>query len=289
MIFYNEQLDKHDRSDKIRHLIAHMMKSIMRTPSLLFTAALALPSGCATDYQPEQTPVSATAKAEKNDRVRIGNGSGISQQEVEKADPCATLIKDESLKDFYDQWRTRFDALMKQVEPAPQRLHDPMAQMCEMATPHMNFIIARDGQFAGHEIKPNKPDRSHRVALEIGNEPLDKNTNPNPSQNYFKFTPYCQRLVLDTWKEWDHMMPGQSGPSATPQFLMSSLDIPCDPTATADLNGGGCWHDEPSPENGNQLIDGCGGGASEIDRNEALALMKCVRKAVHDKGVEMCL
>ncbi len=256
----------------------------MRTPSLLLTAALAL-SSCATDYSEAQKTTAGAAENKIPERRLAEN----KETEAQKPDPCAALIQDSQLKDFYSQWRAKFDALMKQAKPAPQELHDPMAQMCEMVEPGLNFIIARDGQFAGHEMKPNKPDHSHRVALEMGNEPLDKNTNPNPGHDYFNFAPSCQRLVLDTWKEWDLMMPGENGPSATPQFGMSSLDIPCDPTATVYVNQGGCWHEEPSPENRNQLIDGCGGGPTEIDRNEALALMKCVREMVHDKGIEMCL
>lgn len=261
----------------------------MRTSSLLLAAALFSSGGCATDYQPEQTPISATAKAENDEHLLQGNRGKVSKPAVEKVDLCAALIKDESLKNFYDQWREQFNVLMKQVDPAPQGLHDPAAQMCEMAAPNVNVIFARDGQFAGHEMKPNKPDLSHRVALQIGNMPLDKNTNPNPAQNYFNSPPYCQRLVLDTWKQWDLVMPGENGPSETPQFHIDSLGIPCDPTGAVYVGGGGCWHEEPSPENENQLIDGCGGGASEIDRNEALALMECVRKAVLEKGAEMCL
>lgn len=263
-----------------------MNQITMRTPSFLLTAALFSSSGCATDYQPGQTTMPVTAKAERNEHELQGNRGKISEPSVEKVDPCAALIQDPYLKDFYDQWRAHFDALMKQAEPAPQELHDPNAQMCEMVAPNMDFIIARDGQFAGHEIKPNKPDRSHRVALEVGNESLDKNTNPNPGHDYFNPVPFCQGLVLNTWKEWDLMMPD---PSTTPQFSEQSLSIMCDPTATAYLSSGGCWHEEPSPENGDQVIDGCGGGAMEIDRKEALALIECVRKAVQDKGTEMCL
>ena len=262
----------------------------MRAPSFLLTAALALSGGCATDYQSEQTNIPVAAKAERNERTLQGNRGKISEPEPEKIDPCAALIKDPYLKDFYDQWRAKFDALMKQAKPAPQELHDPNAEMCEMVAQNVNFIIARDGQFAGHEIKPNKPDRSYRVALEMGNEPLDKNTNPNPGHDYMMADPsVCQALVLNEWKEWDLMMPGENGPSTTPQFGEAALSIMCDPTATAYVSSGGCGHEEPSPENGNQLIDGCGGGATDIDRKEALALMECVRKAVQDKGAEMCL
>ncbi len=193
----------------------------MRTPSFLLTTALVLSSGCAADYQSEQTPVSATAKAEGSESTLSQAVKGGNSQPADKIDPCAALIQDPYLKNFYGQWKKRFDELVEKTKPVPQELHDANAQMCEMTAPNVGLIFARDGQFAGHEIKPNKPDLSSRVALEMGNESLDEDTNPNPSHNYFNFPPYCQRLVLDTWKQWDLVMPGENGPSSTPQFAIN--------------------------------------------------------------------
>lgn len=253
----------------------------MRGSSLLLTAALALGSGCATEYPAAQETTLAVA-SNKEPTKRLADGTKIKTAEG-KSDPCAALIKNESLKMFYAKWRAYFDTITGKATPAPQELHDPIADMCSMmiSNPDTEFTITRDGQFAGHEVKPNKPDISYRVALETLHEPLDKNTNPVPkSPITTESDSSCQRLRTDEWKEWDPMMPGSS---TLVQVARRELAIPCDPTETAWVAGGGCWYDEVTGE------DGCGGGSEEIDRNEALALIKCVREIVHDKGLELCL
>ncbi len=263
----------------------------MNAKSLLAAGTIGLSSlaaGCATDTleAPHTTPAT----------VGIENKY---QPKIEKPDPCAALIKDKdsSLASFYLAWRGHMKDMLKDVKPAPAELHDPSASMCEMVpgdndTTKIHAFFSGDGQFVGHMIQPNKPDHSFRISLETTVGGIDGNQNPVLGAMSWK--DQCGALNIDEWKEWDKMMPlaPDHAPDAVPTSLQDQnwvVFLPCDPTAPAMIGAGGCWHEEPSPENGNQVIDGCGGGGDLVDRNEVTALIQCLQEEMKALAKEMCL
>ena len=257
----------------------------MRTSSLLLGTALSL-SGCVTDQLEAPHVSPATVKNTEN-----------TQPHLEKPDPCAALIKDPSLASFYEEWRGHMKSVLKDATPAPAALHDPSASMCEMvpaenATTKIRAYFGADGQFAGHIVKPEKPNHSFRISLETTAGGIDGNQ--NPVLGAISWKDQCAALNIDEWKEWDKMMP--LAPDHVPDAVPTSLQdqnwvvfLPCDPTAPAMIGGGGCWHEEPSPENDYQLIDGCGGGGDFLDRNEVTALIQCLQEEMKAVAKEMCL
>ncbi|MCX6733985.1 MAG: hypothetical protein NTX63_04190 [Candidatus Peregrinibacteria bacterium] len=271
----------------------------MRTSSLLVAAALSL-SGCATD-QLEGSNVTLATKSTGNGGRRILPFQRDNEPKIEKPDPCISLIKDPSFKSFYLKWRGLMKDILKDTTPALPELHDSSAPMCEMTTVDKNIttkihsFFGADGQFVGHIIRPEKPNNSFRISLETTFGGIDGKQNPAPDLGQVDNDPnQCAALKIDVWKEWERLIPLSPDhvPGAVPtigQIHEDTVYLPCDPTAPAMIGGYGCGYEAPSPENGNQLVDGCGGGGDFLDRNEVTALIQCLQNEMKIVAKEMCL
>ncbi len=216
-------------------------------------------------------------------------------------DPCLQAAKDLAATDgdssilegLYQDWREKFDDILSGFTPRPAASRDSSADNCEMLGTNVGFTITRDGQFSGYKVRPDKPNLSFAVMHQMWSEKSSLkpySVVPKPDEFDMQHPFKCHDLQVQDWKTWDPFMPGsKNNPNPLPQFGSRFIALPCDPTAPAFAGVGGCWYEEPSPENGNQLTDGCGGGGGEIDRDYTAKLLECVRKAVVKKGEELCL